>query len=271
MHFPHKRWRNSKPIKCESHLIWVGVDFWRVVFAFVVRQVDRTVLHRLRVHLGMEDDYDQDEDVDNDNDDDDDDHWYTMTGWRWRLRWKPPSYRWRLQCLSIHPLLCSSLGRLVQFDFSWEFTFPFFQITKSSSFKYFRVPLLENFCFSHQSLLSDVLDFLMFLVYLFQYQPDRCFPTNNRFSSVERRYRRKNWCFGQITEFCVENFFKILKNHRFFQSSGANVTVSGFQPLLSYCHQDVQNHFWSAEMVSESLSDVLSLGTCCFVPILTHH
>ena len=45
-----------------------------MVFAFVVRQVDWAVLHRLRVHLDTEDDYDQDEEDDNDDDDDDDDH-----------------------------------------------------------------------------------------------------------------------------------------------------------------------------------------------------
>ena len=261
MHFSHKRLRRNKPKRCNK--VWHSPHLsWSQLLARAVRtycslswsgrppSAPCTPWHGGWLWSGWG-------------------WWQRRWWWRWWPLiyndrsgcWKPPSYRSRLQCLSTHPLLCSSLGLLVQFDFSWEFTFLFLQITKSSGFKYFRVPLLENFCFSHQSLLSDVLDFLMFLVNLFQYQPDRCFPTNNRFSSVERRYRRKNWCFGQITEFCVENFFKILKNHRFFQSSGAKVTVSGIQPLLLYCHQDVQNHFWAAEMVSESLSDVLSLGT----------
>ena len=55
-----------------------------MVFAFVVRQVDWAVLHRLRVHLDHDDDG-----LDDCDDDDGDDS---------ILAKEKPSYRWRPQC-----------------------------------------------------------------------------------------------------------------------------------------------------------------------------
>ena len=80
---------------------------------------------------------------------------------------------------------------------AWEFTFQ----TPVFSFRF--TGFLESQDFLDLSVLAQI------------------FATNNRFCSLEHRYRRKNWC-REITEFCVvktsfESFFKIAQDHRFFQ------------------------------------------------------
>ena len=92
---------------------------------------------------------------------------------------------------------------------------------KTGCCKYFAVSLLENLCFRRQSFLSDLLDSLSRKIFLDFSVSAQILATNNRFCSLEHRYRRKNW-WREITEFCVvkisfENFFKILQDHRFLQ------------------------------------------------------
>ena len=96
--------------------------------------------------------------------------------------------------------------------------FLFFRITKNCSLQILCCFTAWEFTFQTPVFSFRFTGFLDFLDLSVSAQ---IFATNNRFCSLEHRYRRKNWC-REITEFCVvetsfENFFQILQDHRFFQ------------------------------------------------------
>ena len=148
-------------------------------------------------------------------------------GWKicswWFLSWLKDTFISMAPPMFVHSSIAVLITRLLFWPNLFQLDgrrsiFLFFRITKNCSLQILCCFTAWEFTFQTPVFSFRFTGFLDFLDLSVSAQ---IFATNNRFCSLEHRYRRKNWC-REITEFCVvetsfENFFKILQDHRFFQ------------------------------------------------------